>query len=481
MHENNLPTSYVVFDLETTGLEYDCEIIEIGAVKVVNDEIVDTFEELIKPTRRIPESASKVNGITDDTVKNSRSAENVLNDFMDFIKYEILIGHNVKDFDFKVLLHNVMRFTGKAVTNRTVDTMSMARLRLQLPNYRLSTLCEFFSIVNDNAHRALSDATATYKCYIALKNYDEKENSEFSHSKNGFKSSADSRTLHKESKIFSLDVSGKNVCLTGDFLCGGKEDISQMLIQQGAIMSENVTKKTDVLIVGGMGSEAWKYGSYGGKIKKAMELKSGGSVIQIIHENGLDESPSEVEYFDTEESNLYDGGETTVFESLEKEVRQIMSEACREQEIDEKYVTCRAVQGGYSAWICEPINLKEVYRAFSITVKGKKEPHYEVEILYKRIGNVPIPEEADYNEIRGSVRFSIYSSTMHKYLVDVLSYGLEHFEPSNDIKIGCCGKFRECSDAKRCLKTDKFYARVCHYHKNLEAGKIFYGKNRNIE
>jgi len=464
MYESNLPDSYVVFDLETTGLEHDSEIIEIGAVKVVNDEIIDTFEEFIKPTRHIPESATKVNGITDDMVRDSRPAENVLADFLNFIESETLIGHNVKSFDYNVLLHNVMRFTGRTVTNPTVDTMYLARKYLSLPNYKLSTLCKHLSVDNDTAHRALSDATATYKCYVALK-----------------QEKANNRTVQIDSKIFSLDVNGQNVCLTGDFFCGDKIDVAQMLTQQGAIIDPKVTMKTDILIIGGMGSEAWKYGSYGRKIKMAMDLKSNGSAIQIIHENGLNEIPSEVEYFDAEDSDLYDNCEANIFNALENEIKQIMSEACREQEIDEKYVTCRAINGGYSAWICEPIDLKGVYRAFSVTVRGKKEPHYEVEILYKRINNVPIPDEADYNEIRGSVRFPIDSITMHKYLVDLLSYGLEHFEPSNDIKIGCCGKFRECSDAKRCLKTDKFYARVCHYHKNLEAGRIFYGKNRNVE
>ncbi len=236
MYESNLPDSYVVFDLETTGLEYDCEIIEIGAVKVVNDEIVDTFEELIKPTWHIPANASNVNGITDNMVKDSRPAEGVLNDFMEFIKNKTLIGHNVKRFDYKVLLHNVMRFVGKAVTNPTVDTMYLARMYLSLPNYRLSTLCKHFSVDNDTAHRALSDATATYKCYVALKNYIGQENNEFKHS-------ADSQELQTDSKIFSLDVNGKNVCLTGDFFCGDKRDVAQMLTQHGAIIDNNVTKK----------------------------------------------------------------------------------------------------------------------------------------------------------------------------------------------------------------------------------------------
>lgn len=83
----------------------------------------------------------------------------------------------------------------------------------------------------------------------------------------------------------SILFENKVFCLTGSFNYGSKEDIEKKIIAKGGICVKNVILKTDYLIVGGVGSDAWKFGNYGGKVQKAMELNEKGKNIKIIGED----------------------------------------------------------------------------------------------------------------------------------------------------------------------------------------------------
>ena len=90
----------------------------------------------------------------------------------------------------------------------------------------------------------------------------------------------------KEEKINdSVNFQDKIFCLTGTFNSGSKDSIEEKINQKGGICGKGVTSKTNYLIVGGSGSDAWKFGNYGGKVQKAMELKEKGKNIEIISED----------------------------------------------------------------------------------------------------------------------------------------------------------------------------------------------------
>lgn len=166
--------------------------------------------------------------------------------------------------------------------------------------------------------------------------------------------------------------------------------------------------------------------------------------------------------------------------NLKQNLERIISNVCKSQNVDKKYVHYNTIEDGYSVWICEPTNFKDTFRSFNIRIKGKKDPKYVVEIIYKRIHNVPTPKDIQVDTVnKSNIVFPLNHSELFDYLSKVLDYDLKNFEPAD--KIGCCGKYNECSNAKRCLYTDLFYARVCQYKKNLESGKIFYGENRNVD
>lgn len=90
---------YVVFDLETTGLSPETdEIIEISGIKVRNGQVDSDFSTLVNPGRPIPYSATNINGITDEMVRNAPMLKEALENFLDFAGEDILVGHNIHSF-----------------------------------------------------------------------------------------------------------------------------------------------------------------------------------------------------------------------------------------------------------------------------------------------------------------------------------------------------------------------------------------------
>lgn len=166
----SLHGSFVAFDFETTGLSiFFDKPTELGAVKIVDGVITETFSTLIDPQRPIPDEVSEKTGITDAMVKGQPLFEDVLPDFYKFSHGCALIGHNIA-FDFPFLIKFGNRYGYPFGDRKTFDTLGMAPL--VFPGIELLTLnhvLEQLGLVNDNAHRALSDATATAKAFIAMR------------------------------------------------------------------------------------------------------------------------------------------------------------------------------------------------------------------------------------------------------------------------------------------------------------------------
>lgn len=150
---------YVVFDLETTGVNCMTDrVIEISAVKVQGQRVTDEFTTLVNPGIKIPIRASEINHIYDDMVRDAPVFEKALADFDMFIGDMVLAGHNIHTFDMKFLQRDSTRYWGKVFANDYIDTLALARQCLpQLPNYKLTDLAEYYHILTDGAHRALAD------------------------------------------------------------------------------------------------------------------------------------------------------------------------------------------------------------------------------------------------------------------------------------------------------------------------------------
>lgn len=164
---NEYIKDYIVFDLETTGFRPGLdEIIEISAVKVENSEIIDTFSTLVKPSIRIPASATRVNHITNDMVKDAPEIGEALEGFIDFVETGILVGHNIHSFDMNFIYDAAMEVFQEGIYNDYIDTLYMAKNCLpQLKHHKLGDISEYFGISTEGAHRALNDCIMNQKCY----------------------------------------------------------------------------------------------------------------------------------------------------------------------------------------------------------------------------------------------------------------------------------------------------------------------------
>ncbi len=168
VEEKTFDGSFVVFDLETTGLDSTKdEIIEIGACKILQGKIVETFSTFVKPSRHIPKEITELTGIDDAMVKDAPSINYVLPDFYKFCYKSTMVGHNV-GFDIS-FIYFIAKKLSYNFDNPLIDTIEMARNKLPgLKNYKLGTVVDKLNIVLDNAHRAINDATATAKVFIKL-------------------------------------------------------------------------------------------------------------------------------------------------------------------------------------------------------------------------------------------------------------------------------------------------------------------------
>src|SRR5690625_1146931 len=171
------PATYVVFDVETTGLSavYDT-IIELAGVKIRGGEIIDRFESFANPNKPISQTITDLTGITDDMVKDAPQIDGVLKDFHEWTKETVLVAHNAS-FDIGFLNQGYQKISYPKITNPVIDTLELARFLFpQLGNHRLNTLCKHLDIELTQHHRAIYDAEATgYLFWKMLQNLLEKE------------------------------------------------------------------------------------------------------------------------------------------------------------------------------------------------------------------------------------------------------------------------------------------------------------------
>lgn len=166
-NENINKNTFVVFDVETTGIDVEsCELIEIGAVKIVNGVYAEKLQTLIKPKEKISSFITEMTGITNEMVQDAPTAENVIKDFYLFSKGAILAGYNV-NFDMK-FVEKIAGNIGLKFENEVQDVLIFARQNLHASNYKLKTIVNALGIKLVDAHRAYNDAYATAEVLLKL-------------------------------------------------------------------------------------------------------------------------------------------------------------------------------------------------------------------------------------------------------------------------------------------------------------------------
>lgn len=161
-------TTYCVFDFETTGFNASGgdTIIEIGAVKIKDGQIIDTYNELVNPNRELPKKITELTGITDTMLKDKDNEENAIKRFIAWYEDLPLVAHNAK-FDLSFLNMCYQKYNLGTLTNTVIDTLELSRaLEPSYSRHSLSALVKRYNIPFDEEshHRADYDASATALC-----------------------------------------------------------------------------------------------------------------------------------------------------------------------------------------------------------------------------------------------------------------------------------------------------------------------------
>ena len=159
---------FVVLDTETTGLRPGPDrVIEIAGVRLRGGEIVDSFQSLVNPSRRIPPFITKFTGISPEMVKFAPTAKEVMPDFLNFIEEATIVGHNVA-FDSNFLCYEAQTL-GLVFPTDDLDTIMLARrLCPGLKRFKLDALAAHLNIPTSNRHRAMGDASVTAAIFLKL-------------------------------------------------------------------------------------------------------------------------------------------------------------------------------------------------------------------------------------------------------------------------------------------------------------------------
>ncbi len=163
---------YSILDLETTGMFFDPScIVEISALKVRNNCVVDEFSTLVNPLCHIPSNITAINHITDDMVKGAPVINDVIDDFIGFVGDDVILGYNNASFDINIIYDSLLSLRGTIFSNDYIDLLHVAkRCHLDLENYKLETLCRYYSLDTTGEHRALKDCYLTKDCYDIIFN-----------------------------------------------------------------------------------------------------------------------------------------------------------------------------------------------------------------------------------------------------------------------------------------------------------------------
>ena len=261
----SFPDDYCVVDAETTGHSpiYD-DIIELAVLKVSNGVIVDKYATLIKPKCRyhsdngeamyVDEFITELTGITNEMLESAPAFSEIADDFLKFVGDSVIVGHNV-NFDINFIYDAVLEAKGAEFHNDYFDLLRICRhVFRDYPNHRLGTVASELGVTVTGAHRSLTDCLTTFECLKKCREYIEKNNIVIKPQKKrvhtGGKIDLREITASKEDIDPTHPLFGKVCVFTGTLEKMKRADAAQLVVDFGGICENNVTAKTNFLILG---------------------------------------------------------------------------------------------------------------------------------------------------------------------------------------------------------------------------------------
>lgn len=476
---------YTCIDIETTGIGNDDCIIELGALRVETGEVVDSFSQLISSPVPISAGATATNGITDADLMGQPTIAEVLPRFLNFIGDTLLVGHNIASFDLSRLNMACVANNLPEIANAYCDTMILAKQKLGLKeNPSLQRVAKELHVQGGKAHRALGDCQTTQAIYEKLSLM---EDSPTAASKSASKTTrktsqnADYRPTAQEVAKYKSIPKAKDIypttdlfdpshplydltcVITGDMRQISTRDAMQGIADCGGHNADNVTKKTDLLIIGDGSNPLHKSQN----TTRAEKYITEGQLIRIVNETeflallhaaaALPEAPALPQTV-TDAARIY------------QEMCDALTAAPENYDLDKLQLVQRTPD---KATAYEAI---ELFGQSCLNFKGTKTLYLEVspkiEALLTAAG---IPLEADRANGWARVPASDVSFAGRAPLVVEI---YEKYLMTNGFD--CCSRYLACSEAGHCTHPDIMFAGQCTYRQKLRTGHIFYGDKRNV-
>lgn len=289
----DFPKEYVLLDIETTGLssEYD-SIIEIGAIKISEDKIIDEFQSFVAYDDELPEFITELTGITDEMLADAPSANEVIRNFDVFVGDNVIVGYNV-NFDINFLYDYFEIYLNKELSNDFVDCMRISRKLYPFEkHHRLKDMVKIYGISVEKAHRALDDCKATKAVFDklhdeAIEKYQTKENFCKLFKLNNYSNKLNANDIKTSNTEFDVThpVYNRNFVFTGTLEKMTRAEAMQIVVDLGGKVQNNVTSETNFLILGNNDYCTTIKGGKSNKQKKAESMMLKGKDIVILPEN----------------------------------------------------------------------------------------------------------------------------------------------------------------------------------------------------
>lgn len=273
----DFPESYVVIDIETTGLDpsVDC-LIEIAALRIMDNEAKESFSSFINPSIHIDSFITDLTGITNEQLSDAPDPKDVLSQFKAFVGNDIVVGHNV-NFDINFLYDNFEKYLSMPFSNNYIDTLRLSRKYYKsAPSHKLSALADLLKFPAETAHRALADCHTTNLLFLALK---EKA-----------KQCSKERQDIESNLLLSLNYDdtnpfyGKKIAVKGLPQFYSYSFMKAVSDKCHAELSDIFYKTCDVVIFSNYTYKRWEKGDFSEKFEKANALVAAGT-LTILSES----------------------------------------------------------------------------------------------------------------------------------------------------------------------------------------------------
>lgn len=247
--------TFIALDLETTGLRNDRdEIIEIGAVKIQNFQVVDSYHSFVRPQQDIPYFITELTGITNDMVAGARGLDQVFPEFLDFVGDFPIVGHNL-EFD-QGFLNKAAEKLGLDFNPQGVDTLALSRLVLRdIKRHRLNQVARRLKVAQLEHHRALDDALVCGKIFVELLRMLENDDVESFEEINKL---ADKDYYISASRKYPLSVLAKDTeSLKKLYEMASISNLNYLEYSQPLVPSSLLKEFREHLILGSSGADGW--------------------------------------------------------------------------------------------------------------------------------------------------------------------------------------------------------------------------------